>query len=217
MPNWCSNSLRVIGPKSEIDRFLQKAQGCGVRGSERLSLDFNKFMPVPEEVVAAGVILNERSGFKESAIFNWCAEKWGTKWNADSDTKAEVSDGEVKFHFQTAWAPPRQVVMAMAKEFPLLKFQLNYSEPGCGFAGTLICEHGVVITDECKDWIVLSTSEEEVAKLVDKLTELLSPYPSDVRCEAIALYLSTFAEEFVDARRQRMNDAAHKIAHCSYA
>ena len=216
MSNWCSNALRVTGPKSEIDRFLEKAQGCGVKDSERLSLDFNKFMPVPEEVVAAGVILNEKSGFKESAIFNWCDENWGTKWNAYPDTKVEVSDGEVKFRFHTAWGPPRPVVVAMANEFPLLKFQLNYSELFGGFKGTLICEHGVVIRDECKDWIVLSPHEEEVAKLVDKLAEILRPYSSDDRCDAIALYLDTFAEEFVDAKRQRMKNAAHIIANCTY-
>jgi hypothetical protein len=171
-------------------------------------LDFNQFVPVPPEVVAAGYANSD----------TWCQQNWGTRTNAYPGTKVErVSGEEVRFSFETAWSPPCPVVVAMAKEFPLLKFRLNYSEPFGGFAGKLICEHGVVITDECKDWIVRSTRDEEVAKLVDKLTELLSPYASDVRCEAIALYLSKCAEEFVDARRQRMNDAAQKIANCSYA
>ena len=66
MPNWCSNSLRAIGPKSEIDRFLKKAQGYGAAWPKdpavatvecerrKMLLDFNQFVPVPEEVVAAG-------------------------------------------------------------------------------------------------------------------------------------------------------------------
>jgi hypothetical protein len=100
MPNWCQNSLRALGPKSEIDRLLEKAQGCGVVWQKdpvidecerrKLPLDFNQFVPVTAEIVAAGYRNDKgpedeetsfRALFKESHIkawdgYHWCEQNW---------------------------------------------------------------------------------------------------------------------------------------------
>jgi len=148
MPNWCSNVLRAIGSKGEIDRLLEKAQGHGVAWPEgpadecarrKLLLDLNRFVPMPSEIVTAGYVNAD----------TWCQQNWGTRTNVYPGTKRErICDYEVQFLFDTAWSPPRAVVVAMADQFPSLILELGYSELGMGFAGTLICVNGVVVLDE---------------------------------------------------------------------
>jgi hypothetical protein len=148
MPNWCENSLRATGPTGEIHRFLEKAEGCGVawpkdpavatveRERRKLLLDFNKFVPMPDDVKIAGTL-------------DWCCLHWGTRWNADERTKVErLSDCEVRFDFDTAWDPPDLVVIAMAEQFPCLKLELIYGDDFAGFEGMLICEHGALVFDD---------------------------------------------------------------------
>jgi hypothetical protein len=188
MPNWCQNSLRAIGPKSEIHRLLEKAQGCGVDWPEdpavaigdcerrKLPLDFNQFVPVPEEIVAAGYrndkgpkdvetsiqALEKESGIKAWDGYHSCMQNWDTKWSAGPDTEVDrASDCEVRFRFDTAWSPAKAVVVAMAGQSPLLKLKLEYQEPGGEFAGTLICEHGVVVLDECHHYWPFKDGQEE--------------------------------------------------------
>ena len=173
MPNFCDNVLWAYGPQSEIDRFLEKAQGCGVAwgddpavavgDSKRRTrpLDFNQFVPVPAEVAAAGY--RDKSGPENQEAVpggrSWCEENWGTKWNAGPDTNAvRVSDCEVRFSFDTAWSPPQAVVMAMSKQFPHLMFKLVFSEISAAFTGTLICHHGVRVLIECQDYELVECS-----------------------------------------------------------
>lgn len=106
-------------------------------------LDFNRFVPLPPEIVAAGYANSH----------TWCEQNWNTRTNAYPGTTVHrTCDTHVRFSFDTAWSPPRSVVVAMAAQFPLLSFELGYWEPGVGFVGTLICVHGVVVLDECYAW-----------------------------------------------------------------
>jgi hypothetical protein len=43
----------------------------------------------------------------------------------------------VLYAFLSAWSPPEPVILAMAKQFPNLHFQLNYWEGGMQFQGVL--------------------------------------------------------------------------------
>src|SRR5688572_17984410 len=46
-----------------------------------------------------------------SGGYDWCCENWGTKWNAYDIVRRDY-DGRVCITFQTAWAPPRPIIIA---------------------------------------------------------------------------------------------------------
>ena len=58
---------------------------------------------------------------------------------------------EINYNFYTAWSPCCPVVEEMAGQYPNLKFEHAYYEPGCGFAGKDIYENGELVNDEYYD------------------------------------------------------------------
>lgn len=91
-----------------------------------------------------------------SGWYNWRIKNWGTKWDIDEteldmpglhllDKALEENPNEVveiMYNFDTAWSPCEPVVIAMAKQFPDLKFVHEYREDGCCFAGVVTYENG---------------------------------------------------------------------------
>jgi hypothetical protein len=66
--------------------------------------------------------------------YDWCVRNWGTKWPPDVHTLA-AEDGFIRMVFDTAWAPPDELVLKLSEKFPTLTFILDYSEPGMDFYG----------------------------------------------------------------------------------
>jgi hypothetical protein len=68
--------------------------------------------------------------------YHWNVRNWGTKWDicvADDeeypDTTMEWTDnGDVMYHFQTAWSPVTEVVSHLSMEFPTLEFDYEFEE-----------------------------------------------------------------------------------------
>ena len=58
---------------------------------------------------------------------------------------------EINYDFYTAWSPCCPVVEEMAKQYPNLKFEHKYYEPGCGFAGKDTYENGELVDEEYYD------------------------------------------------------------------
>jgi hypothetical protein len=69
MPNWCNNTLQVIGPRKEVLRFMNDFKGQPTNWNNSLEEDvesevkaaerpdgycFNALLPVPEEVIKNG-------------------------------------------------------------------------------------------------------------------------------------------------------------------
>ena len=149
MPNWCHNTLEVIGSEEEVAAFVNKAREC----SEELHpqpLFFANFVPEPEHDEA-----NDHSAMPD--WWNWRIENWGTKWEPNfeapfmaigmegSDPGADkekleiqkLGDGQaiVTYEFDTAWGPPGPVFDAAAKQHEDLFFRLVWGEPGSDFGG----------------------------------------------------------------------------------
>ena len=143
MPNHCYNELIVNGTQEHIDEvFLFIASGEG-------DFDFNKIIPYPEhfkqrdddasatkptEVAAFIEKYGDRNDGYNSGGYTWCCDNWGTKWNA-----YEVVRRDYSLFFQTAWAPPKPVIVALAKLFPDVTFHLEFFEHGMEFAGGFTC------------------------------------------------------------------------------
>lgn len=66
--------------------------------------------------------------------YEWCNEKWGTKWNAYSCTVVEHKEGASAFKFETAWSPPIPVFKELAKRWPGLIFDILSYDEGDNFA-----------------------------------------------------------------------------------
>lgn len=56
--------------------------------------------------------------------------------------------------------------------------------------------------------------KDKAEKVTDKIEELLRPYNSDIRCDAIAMYLRNFADELGVMKGKWMNDAADNVSDC---
>ena len=84
----------------------------------------------PEMEIA---IKKKTGGFK--GWYDWSCHNWGTKWNARhlDDTpeyQAGVKHSTVIYRFDTAWAPPIPVLLALSKMYPNAHLELNWEDEG---------------------------------------------------------------------------------------
>ena len=133
MPNHCTNELRLVGPKDQLDQFRLDATKPiepwtpKEEDPEPSLLNFQGAVPYP---VAA-------DRHASDGWYNWSIKNWGTKWNA-YDVTTNVTDQGVSYNFTTAWAPPESWLRAATEKYPEIKFMLAYFEGGCDFCGILI-------------------------------------------------------------------------------
>lgn len=73
----CLNYLTVLGPKRDVKAFQKKAKGYSPwpenkkEEKEPNVLNFHSFVPIPDEVLAAGY---------EAAGYDWEEKNWGCGW-----------------------------------------------------------------------------------------------------------------------------------------
>ena len=156
MPNNCDNTLTVTRPEVEVDRFILQAKG------DRECLDVNKFVPMPEEMMEdpaspqqgpdAAERLRETYGFP--SWYEWACSEWGTKWGAyDADMERNQPDS-VTYGFSTAWAPlGNKLIATMSGQFPTLRLEMNYEEPGMGFRGSTTAQGGRIVKNHYEEFI----------------------------------------------------------------
>ena len=165
MPNWCDNTVEVVGDKEVLETILAKAK------DENQAFSFQQLVPQPE-------FLNETKHFgkksdKENAEwmnalagnrkyaytdwYNWRLGNWGTKWDLDFDTTqvskiVPTTDGkQSKFEigYSTAWSPALAFWQNLSEQYPI-KVKNLYAEEGVGYFGRAFIENGE-IDDECID------------------------------------------------------------------
>ena len=160
MPNWCDNSLTVEGEEKELRRFQEFAVGKGWAENQKEDtiLDWNKFVPMPHDVVKNGY--NGEGKIKGVAKgYDWENSNWGTKWGAcECDVSEYYSSGKgsLVYNYQTAWSPGDGWFKAMYEMFPDLDFCLDFSEYGQGFKGQITASEGKQVLDE---WVDIEPSE----------------------------------------------------------
>lgn len=62
--------------------------------------------------------------------YEWCCDKWGTKWNAYDTPDARDTFDTV--HFSTAWSCPHPVIEALSRKFPTLTFEIEWADEDTG-------------------------------------------------------------------------------------
>lgn len=134
MPNWCTNTLTVIGTKKELDRFKKRYL------LENGSLDFDKIIPEPRKIedCPKGCIVDENSHIEIYADrpwfdwYRWHCFYWDTKWNACDTIEIESDDDHLVLRFDTAWDAPVKVIEALQSQNPSLWISLvsEYEDGG---------------------------------------------------------------------------------------
>lgn len=142
MPNHCHNDLYISGPKEQVDALL------ALVGADKAQpkFDFNTIIPYPAQFADRDKEAKElgwkafaerhgrdaKDGYN-SGGYEWCSENWGTKWNAYDVARRDYLG--VCLSFQTAWSPPKPVIIELHKRFPLCALSLESFERGSEYAG----------------------------------------------------------------------------------
>lgn len=117
MPNWCSNTAVINGPKPVIDEIKRV---LGTDGSDSDLLNWMRPMP-PDQ---------------EENWYDWRVNNWGTKWDVGSIFIGDdCEEDSITFSFDTAWAPPVAAFRHWAERDGRVSYRLSYIETGMGFAG----------------------------------------------------------------------------------
>lgn len=67
-----------------------------------------------DQAVADNPDITPFGGSRETiSWYEWCTERWGTKWNAYSQDPVEFGDHSLTYRFNTAWDAPRGYYAAL--------------------------------------------------------------------------------------------------------
>jgi hypothetical protein len=173
MPNWCESDLRITGVTAELKKFKETAQGENgildmnsfipypeewTRADRKSRKWHETYHAMDGEDRKKFKMLDSRpdDGYNHDG-YEWCIKNWGTKWNFCDivleeenyyENETYDNESELFYTFETAWAPPRPVILAMSKAFPELEFDLKYFEMSMGFNGWYRVKAGETLDDE---------------------------------------------------------------------
>lgn len=125
----------VRGPRAR--EFVEACGGGGRICGGKPSFRFGALVPIPREVLEAGV----------DARLDWAYRNWGTGWDPGEIFVHSVSEGEAMLGLDTAWRPPREWLAKVAAMYPDLSFRLSYFERGMFFAGSVAFAEGRCVED----------------------------------------------------------------------
>ena len=135
MANSCLNTLEIYSSENEeqLQQFIE-----AVKDTEYgMELSFDKLLPCPTELLDMKLPSSEmvlKYGHKD--FDSWCWANWGTNSEVEADAEPHiVFGGYAIYKFYSAWSPPIEWIVAIAKMFPELSFTLKYDEPGLCFMG----------------------------------------------------------------------------------
>jgi hypothetical protein len=159
MPNWITNRITINtdGDETIIDKILSQVK------SEQSEFDFNKIALQPDELEGTkaptnilsdeeyaktplrGITqtmsdeLKEKFGFDN--WYDWRYQHWGTKWNAD---EVIINDNEITFN--TAWNTPEPIFIKLSEMFPMVTFEVEFSDEDFGYnVGKFKLFEGIIV------------------------------------------------------------------------
>jgi hypothetical protein len=166
MPNWCSNTFEMVGPKEtvrEFEKFLNENNG-------KEWFDF--FLPCPQELKDVGNIPHDYSNdelvekFGYADWYSWSIDNWGCKWNCEAqDWTVNDYDEEqlsITFWFDSPWGPPIALYEYISENEEYAIFG-NYNEEGMAFVGKF--EYG---EDSCYNYSDLESLDSIPEDIVEE-------------------------------------------------
>lgn len=142
MPNWCMNSMMLVGPADQVKSVVDSVRPVDGESPE---LGLTKFMPQSRD----------ESGELVGGV-DWQYENWGTKWG-DCDTdiaheEYEGGNGSASITYNTAWGPMSKLVAEISRQHPELTIDIEYDEPGMCFFGIERFRAGNVVHENHHEW-----------------------------------------------------------------
>ena len=142
MPNNVTNVLTVEGVSEErAAEILAAIRMDDVEG--RRSIDFNKIIPMPEDVFRGNLGEEERQLYGRNNWYAWSIEHWNTKWNSYDYDGAPYHDDSNQIEFMTAWTAPSPVIERLSRMFPDAQFRHAWADEdiGCN-VGEIVYQDG---------------------------------------------------------------------------
>lgn len=156
MPNWCNNSIEIVGPRDKIRAIWETAREC-----EGL---LNAMVPMPEAlsttVKGSGDEAQTELHDGFTNWYDWAVARWGTKWDVslegleyEQDEDGNYDNGglgpqaRITGWFDSAWAPPVTAMATYGESNPDVRITLDYNEPGMCFVGRATVEEGELVDD----------------------------------------------------------------------
>jgi len=122
-------------PHFFCDRSFQRffsIQEKGIKAIEQLRAWAEKEHPEAIEEGRRAIEAYNETGFYD--WYDWSRANWGTKWNSYTFGIDHEANGELSFHFDTAWGFPNPIFEKLAEMFPSLRFECTCID-GWNFAG----------------------------------------------------------------------------------
>jgi hypothetical protein len=163
MPNWVTNTLTITGEPSllaEVGARL-RAPIPSHKGHAEDAPQFSFWNIVkPEDSILDEYFANADATqlHNRNNWYNWNNRNWGCKWDARVHF-AEAEENMLTYEFDTAWAPPIQVLETLSRDVPDVKLTLRYVEEQ-GWGGVTVFKVGEVYEEE--SWDIPDTHEESV-------------------------------------------------------
>lgn len=133
MPNWCNNSINIVGPTSKIKDLWARANTSV--GFQLL----NAMVPQPEDLSDDPEY--DRALSATPDWYSWRVRNWGTKWDINDEGLGyeEYPDdtAAITGWFDSAWAPPVEAIRTYLQANDDVIIELDYHEPGMCFVGRL--------------------------------------------------------------------------------
>jgi hypothetical protein len=128
MPNWCSNSIVIEGDKDKIKKIKDV-----LLSMDKTTTETGIF----ETLVGRDENITEEE-FQKGGWYYHNINRYGCKWDIGWDDSNVDTDSDdcITMSPQTAWSPPEGFCRLLAEQYGV-NVNLEYSEPGCDFAGRL--------------------------------------------------------------------------------
>lgn len=106
--------------------------------------------PHSKELAAQYMSNLQQHGF--ATWYEWCSKHWGTKWTADCQEMVLSEDGlTANWYFDTAWAAPIPVLVALSERFPNADICLEVDMEGGWFWGHMRFKAGKLIEEAVQE------------------------------------------------------------------
>lgn len=178
MPSHMITKLMVTGDENILNKFREKHLiPTNDEGYDGILFDFNTISEIPKELeyvpdptptkstldvtikncsdkdvkVVKDQIAQAKVNKKLYGYENWyqfCSEKWGTKWNSYNGHIYDESDDMVVIEFRTAYSFPEPIIEKLSYMYPELIFDAAFITEGIDFGGTQVWTNGTVLQEE---------------------------------------------------------------------
>lgn len=158
MPNWCYTRMSVRGCEEDLEEFISAIRN----GEDKCSFDLNKLFPCPKELqVTSGRFETNEDGspsakqlemdavyakntekFDYPSWYEWCNDRWGSKWGACEVYADWRSVNELLVEFRSAWSPCTGLIRKISTMFPGLLFACTMTEESDAFFLWEVWAHG---------------------------------------------------------------------------